>query len=299
MSPISAPFLRSHNPSMTIHPTALISAEVRLSPGVVVGPYAVIEGPVTLGAGCRVGPHAVLQGPLEIGPGTIIGPSAMLGTPPQDLSWTPTQPGGVRIGSGNHIREFVTIHHSTQPDPTTVGNDNFLMAGVHLGHDAILGEGNVLANNCLVGGHVTIGNRCFIGGGALFHQFIRVGDHCMIQGAAGFSLDVPPFLVGVGINKIAGVNSVGLRRSGFSVEDRREIKELHALFYRSPLGGTKALAAAESRSWGPRGRQFLDFIRHPSRKGICLRYSTTGEQSENGERGLRTEKRIERSEQIS
>jgi UDP-N-acetylglucosamine acyltransferase len=256
---------------MPVHPTAPVSAEARIHESAAIGPYAVIEGEVEIGKDCIVGPHAVLQGPLEIESDTTIGPSAVLGAPPQDLTWAPSQPGGVRIGWGNRIREFVTIHRSTHPEPTSIGNGNFLMGGVHVGHDAKVGDGNVVANNCLIGGHVLIGNRCFVGGGAVFHQFVRVGDHCMIQGIAGFSLDVPPFLIGCEVNRIAGVNSVGLRRAGISHEARREIKELYELFYRSHYSRTQALEASNGRAWNQHGQEFLAFMRYPSRKGICLR----------------------------
>lgn len=257
---------------MPIHPTAIIDPLAEIDPSATIGPYAIISGKVVLGPRCRVGAHAQLYGILEIGEETRVGPAAVIGTPPQSSGFDPDTPSGVRIGCRNRIREHVTIHRSASESGTTVvGDGNYLMVGAHLGHDVVMGDRNIVANGCLLGGHVSVGNDAFLGGGAVFHQFVRIGDRAMIQGKAGFSMDVPPYVIGAEINRVAGINSVGLRRAGFSGESRREIKSLYALFYRQRKAWNEALREAREKTWGREAEVFLDFVESPGRKGICRR----------------------------
>lgn len=257
---------------MSIHPTALVSPAARLAGDVEIGPFAVIEGPVELGAGVNVGGHAWVRGDTIVGEGSSIGWGSVIGADPQDLGFDPDTPSGVRIGPGNRLREFVTIHRGSKPGSHTVlGNGNYLMTGVHLGHDSQLGDGNILANNVLFGGHVRLGNRAFIGGAAAFHQFIRIGDLAMVQGNASVSQDVPPYCIAYELNRLAGLNTVGLRRNGFDLAARTEIKRLFALLFRAKVPHAEALAEAEAREWSPAARLLLDAVRQPSRKGVIRR----------------------------
>ena len=149
-----------------IHPTAIIDPAAELAEDVEVGPYAIIGPGVRAAAGCKVAPHAQLCGTVELGEGTTVGHGAVVGADPQDLTFDPSVQSGVRLGKNNTLREHVTIHRSTgEGGWTTVGDDNFLMAGTHLGHDVQMGDGNILANNCLFAGHVIVGNGAFFGGG--------------------------------------------------------------------------------------------------------------------------------------
>ncbi len=253
-----------------IHPTAIIDPLAKIDPSAEIGPYVIIEGPAQIAAGVKVLPHAQILADTRIGAGSVIGRAAIIGGEPQDLSFDPTTPSGVVIGENNVIREHVTIHRSTKAGQhTTIGNGNFIMATAHLAHDVKLGNRNVLANAALLGGHVQIGHHSFIGGGAVFHQFIRVGDYCIIQGNSGFGKDIPHYCCGQRINRMTGLNVIGLKRAGFSTADRAAIKGLFDFIFRSGRNLSQALAAADEREWPAQCQPFLDFIKAPSKRGIC------------------------------
>lgn len=252
-----------------IHPTAIISPLAQLAPDVEVGAYAVIEGPVQLGAGCRVAPHAQIVGDTVIGEGTVIGRGAVIGEDPQDLGFKPETRSGVRIGANNTIREHVTIHRGSKDGSFTVlGDGNFIMVGAHFGHDVKLGNRNIIANAVLVAGHVHFGHHTFVGGGAVFHQFLRVGDYCVIQGNSSFSKDVPHYCAAGRTNLIMGMNVIGMRRQGFSTAERGSIKELFDLIYRSGRNLSQAVEEARTRVWPERAEHLLRFFEAPSKKGV-------------------------------
>lgn len=258
--------------SSRIHPTALIGEEARLADDVTVGPYAIIEGPAVVGPGTRIAAHACLAGRVVIGTACTIGYGAVIGADPQDVSFDPSIDTGVNIGDHNTIREYVTIHRATMPGGmTTLGHRNFIMVGAHLGHDVTIGDHNFIANNTLLAGHITVGNRAFLSGGAVFHQFLRIGDLAMVQGKAGIGKDVPPFCVAHGINRLGGLNTVGLRRAGIGSEDRREIKNAYCLLFRSGKALCEALREAETRQWGDHASRLIEAVRHPTRRGVLSR----------------------------
>ncbi len=253
-----------------LHPTAVIHPEATLGAGVTIGPYAVIEGAAVIGDGCVIQAHAVIGGCVVMGRDNLIGCGAILGGDPQDFAFQPETRSAVRIGNGNKIRELCTIHRGTaEGTATVVGDGCFLMAGAHLGHNVVLGDRVILANNALLGGHVQVGERVFIGGGCVFHQHLRVGRLAICQGLSAFSKDIPPFTTAAGRNGVAGLNIVGLRRAGFSTEQRAEIKDAFALLYRRGLNITQALAAARERSWGAEARAFFDFVASAKKRGVC------------------------------
>lgn len=257
---------------MTVHPTALISPEAELADDVVIGPFAVLEGPVKLAAGVTIGGHVWLCGDTRLGEGTSVGWGSVIGANPQDLGFDPALCSGVRIGVRNVIREYVTIHRSSKAGGfTSLGAGNYLMTGVHLGHDSQVGDGNVLANNVMFGGHVHLGNRAFLGGGGGYHQFLHIGDLAMVQGNAVVSQDVPPYCVAYGKNQLAGLNTVGLRRAGFDAPARAEIKKLYAVLFGSGLALGKALEQAAAMAWSPAAMILLDAVAKPSRKGVVAR----------------------------
>ncbi|CAN5308619.1 acyl-ACP--UDP-N-acetylglucosamine O-acyltransferase [soil metagenome] len=254
-----------------IHPTALIDPAAEFADDCQVGPFSICEGGARIARGCRIGAAAQLVGAVHLGAGTTVGRAAVIGTDPQDVSFDPATPSGVRIGERNTIREHATIHRSIRPGEfTTLGSDNFLMVGCHLGHDVVLGDHNGFANACLLAGFVTVGDRAFLGGGAVFHQFVRVGDGVMVQGNASLSRDVPPFCVVSGLNGLKGLNVVGLRRAGFSADERAELKRLYVLLFGSGRNLGQAVTEASRHPWSPRSRPLLDFVAAPSRKGVCL-----------------------------
>lgn len=254
-----------------IHPTALIDPRAELDPSVTVGPYAIIEGPVKLAAGVTVGAHAQILGDTTVGPGSSIGRAAIIGGDPQDLSFDPATPSKVIIGASNTIREQVTIHRGSKPGSATrLGDHNFIMATAHLAHDVQAGDRNVIANAALLAGHVHLGSNSFLGGGSVYHQFIRVGDYCIVQGNGSISKDIPHFCAAHLYNCLTGLNVIGLRRAGFNSADRAAIKSAFNLIFRTGRNMTQALAEADRREWPEQCRKFLDFFRTPSRKGICF-----------------------------
>lgn len=254
----------------TVHPTAIISAEAHIDPTVEIGAYVIIEGPVKIAAGCKIAPHAQIIGEVEIGEETNIGRGAVIGDLPQDLGFNPATASGVRLGKKNVIREHVTIHRSSKARGfTTLGDGNFIMVGAHFGHDVEVGNSNVIANDVLLAGHVHVGNNTFIGGGAVFHQFLRIGDYCVIQGNGSFSKDIPHYCAAQRTNRITGLNVIGLRRQGFTTDQRAEMKEFFGLVFREGHNLSQALREARARIWSPQVEKLLLFLEAPSKKGVC------------------------------
>ena len=256
---------------MKIHPTAIIADGAKLAPDVEVGPYSIISASSEIGGGCVIGAHVILEHRVVLGEGTTVGHGTILGADPQDLGFDKTRTDtGVRIGSKNAIREYVTIHRATKENAdTVVGDGNFIMTGCHLAHDNVVGNGVIMANNALTAGHVRIDDRSFLGGGNVFHQFIRIGTLSMVRGGCRFSKDIPPYVVATGTNGAAGVNSVGLRRAGISPSARQEIKKAFRLLYLSGLNVSQALEAAASERWGQEAALLFDFVREAKKRGIC------------------------------
>ncbi|MCB1232639.1 MAG: acyl-ACP--UDP-N-acetylglucosamine O-acyltransferase [Verrucomicrobiae bacterium] len=256
---------------MKAHPTALIDPAAGIADDVEIGPYTIIESGVRIDAGCRIGSHVHLLGSVEIGAGTTVGPGAIIGADPQSVGFDPAVKSGVVIGKDNVIREYVTIHRGLKDGANTrIGDHNFLMTGAHLGHDVILGNHTVIANNCLLAGHVIVGNRCFLGGGSVYHQFMRIGDFVMAQGLAALGLDIPPFVIAAGTNRIAGINVTGLKRANLDRDVRAGIKGAFDLFYCRGLNLSQALEEAGKREWRGEAAQFVDFFRQETHRGFCL-----------------------------
>jgi UDP-N-acetylglucosamine acyltransferase len=253
-----------------IHPTAIVDPAAKIDPTAFIGPYVVIEGPADIRAGCRVEAHAQILGHVELGEGTTIGRAALIGGDPQDLGFKAETESSVIIGPRNIIREHVTIHRGSTPGGATrVGEGNFIMTAAHLAHDVVLGNHNILANACLLAGHVQVGNYTFIGGGSAFHQFIRIGDYCVVQGNGSLGMDLPHYCAAHGSNQIVGLNIVGLRRQGFTAEQRAEIKEMFKELFHSGMNLSQAIASATQRQWESAAQQMLDFVMAPSKRGIC------------------------------
>ncbi|QJE99341.1 acyl-ACP--UDP-N-acetylglucosamine O-acyltransferase [Luteolibacter luteus] len=253
----------------TIHPSAIVSPEAELAEDVSVGPFSVIEGPVKIAAGVKIGGHAWISGRTSIGEGCNIGWGAIIGADPQDLSFDPSCTSGVVIGPRNTLREYVTVHRGSKSGHDTVmGEGNFLMTGAHLAHDVKLGDGNILANNVLLAGHVTVGNKAFLGGAVGVHQFVRIGDLAMVQGLTAVSQDMPPYCMAYGINTVAGLNSVGLKRAGFSIEERTAIKRAYQLLFKSGKRREDALEEAAQTEWPTVAMKLIEAIKSPSKKGV-------------------------------
>ena len=254
---------------MKIHPTAVIETGAELGDEVEVGPYACIGAHVQIGARTIVQSHAVLEGHVRLGEDNEIGHSAVIGGPPQDLAFKRGTRSGIEIGKGNRIREHVTIHRGTAENSVTrVGDGNFLMAGAHLGHNCSIGNKVMIANHCLLGGYVTVEDGVFLGGGCVFHQYIRIGRLAIAQGLSAFSKDIPPFCLAAERNLVFGLNVVGLRRAGFSAEERSELKRAFQLLYENGLNVSQALTLAAEQKWTAPAQIFFDFVREAKRRGV-------------------------------
>jgi UDP-N-acetylglucosamine acyltransferase len=259
-----------------IHPTAVVHPRAQLDPSVSVGPYAVIDEHVTLGAGCVVGPHAYLTGHTSIGANNRFHAGCVVGDAPQDLKYkgAPTR---LRLGDGNVVREHATLHRSaTEEGATVVGDNNFIMAGAHIGHNCCVGSHVILANGVLLAGHVEVGDRVMLGGGSAVHQFCRVGTLAMLGGVYPLTKDLPPYTLAAGQNLLHGLNVVGLRRAGFTDEQRLELKRLYRLLFRSGLNTRDALARGEREFTSPHTRVLIEFMK-ASQRGVCTHARGSGD----------------------
>ena len=227
-----------------IDPAAVIDPGAELASGVSVGPYSIIGPDVVIGAGTAIGPHVVINGPTRIGCDNRIFQFASIGDAPQDKKYA-GEPTRLEIGDRNTIREFVTINRGTVQDEglTALGNDNWIMAYVHIAHDCRIGDNTIFANNASLAGHVRIGDYAILGGFTLVHQFCAIGCHALTAFGSGISKDVPPYItVGGSPARAYGLNMEGLRRRGFSPESRMALKRAYKILYRENRSFEDALA---------------------------------------------------------
>jgi UDP-N-acetylglucosamine acyltransferase len=226
----------------TIHSTAIVDGSAELAEDVVVGAYTVVGGQVRIGAGTTVGPHCVIEGRTTIGRDNRIFQFCSIGAVPQDKKYA-GEPTELQIGDRNTIREFCTFNLGTAQDAgaTRLGNDNWVMAYVHLAHDVQVGNNTTLANNATMAGHVHIGDWVTVGGLTGIHQFVKVGAFAFVGFSSAVTQDVPPYMMVDG-NPLAvrGFNVEGLRRRGFGPERIAAVKQMHRLLYRSGLSFERA-----------------------------------------------------------
>ena len=220
-----------------IHPTAQVDPGAQLGEDVEVAAYALVGAHVRIDEGTRIGPYCVIEGHTTIGRDNRIHQSCAIGGPPQDKKYA-GEPTRLEIGHGNTIREFCTINLGTVQDAgvTRVGDDNWIMAYVHIAHDCQVGHHTILANLTQLAGHVQLGDWVVVGGMSGLHQFVRVGAHAMIGFQTRLSQDLPPFVTAAGNPAEAqSINAEGLRRRGFGAERIDVIKQMHRLLYRRSL----------------------------------------------------------------
>lgn len=237
---------------MSVHPTAIVHPEAKLHPSVEVGPYAVIGPRVKIGAGTVVGPHAVIENDTTIGEKNRIFSHAVVGALPQDLKYAGEQTRLV-IGDENMIREFATLHIGTQGGGgvTRIGNKNLFMSYSHVAHDCVVGNGNVLANSVALAGHVEITDFVILGGLSAVHQFTRIGKHAFIAGGSMVAMDVPPYCTAQGDRaELAGLNTVGLSRHGYTDDQIGRIKDAYRILFRSKLGLNEAVSRLKAEHGG-------------------------------------------------
>lgn len=225
----------------TIHPTAIVSTKAKIGNNVQISPYVIIEDDVEIGDDCYIGSHAVIHDGARIGNRVRIFQSASVAHIPQDLSF-----GGEHsqffVGDDTTVREFVTLHRGTKSTGfSKVGKNCFLMAYAHVAHDVTIGDNCILSNGVQVGGHVFMGDWVIVGGLTPIHQFCKVGMHSMIGGGFRITQDVPPYILGASEPlKYSGVNSIGMRRRGFSNDDIQLIKKIYGYIYSKSLNISQA-----------------------------------------------------------
>jgi UDP-N-acetylglucosamine acyltransferase len=251
-----------------IHPTAIIHPRANVDSTAQVGPYAVIDDAVEVGPGCVLGPHVYLTGQTSIGANNRFHAGCVIGDAPQDLKYS-GESTRVRIGDANVFREHVTVHRSARvEEETIIGSHCFLMQHSHVAHNGVLGDYVIVASGALLAGYVNVADRAFISGNCLVHQFVRIGTLAMMQGGAGISKDLPPYTMARGVNGICGLNIVGLRRAGFSAEQRLELRQLYRALFREGRNLRSAIADARNRFSGTAAAVMLDFVA-ASTRGVC------------------------------
>ena len=244
-----------------IHPTAIIDKTAQLADDVTVGPYSIIGANVEIDAGCEVGPHVVINGPTKIGKNNRIFQFASVGEEPQDKKYN-GEPTRLEIGDGNVIRECCTISRGTVQDDglTKLGNDNWIMAYVHIAHDCQIGSNTIFANSATLAGHVTVEDYAILGGFTLVHQFCKIGAHCFTAMNSVISKDVPPFLMISGhMAQPHGLNTEGLKRRGLSSEALSALKSAYKIVYRS--GNTLEQAITELSDLSGKHSEVSQFVK--------------------------------------
>ncbi|MEO1129117.1 MAG: acyl-ACP--UDP-N-acetylglucosamine O-acyltransferase [Planctomycetota bacterium] len=262
----------SIDPSARIDSTARIGADVQIGPDVIVGPHCVI------GDRCVLRARSIIWAHTTMGVENDVHPYAVLGGDPQDKAYDPDVPGRLIIGDANIFREGVTVNRSTGDErPTTVGSGCFLMSQSHLGHNVTIGDEVILANGASVAGHARIGSGTVMSAFCVIHQFTHIGEMVMFRGLSAVGMHVPPYVIIAGGNNVAGINVVGLRRRGFTQQERDEIKTLFRMFYRdrgtAPI--PEVYETVRTQTWTDKALRFINFIgdsltqQPPRNRGIC------------------------------
>lgn len=254
-----------------IHATAIIDPRAEIGEGVSVGAYSVIGPDVVIGADCWIGPHVVINGPTTMGRENKIFQFASVGEMPQDLKFQGEET-RLEIGDRNTIREFTTLNRGTGVggSVTRIGNDNLLMAYIHIAHDCIIGNNVILSNNASLAGHVEVHDNVILGGFTLVHQFCSIGQHVFAGMGSAIGKDVPPYLMVSGSPATPhGLNKVGLKRRGFSDEQLRQLSSAYKTLYRKGLSLDEAKVALQKMAEGDEDvRLFSDFLQHTTRSVI-------------------------------
>ncbi len=248
--------------------TAIVHPDAVIGPGSVIGEYTIVEADVVIGARCRLEPYVFIRRWTSLGDDNEISAGTALGTDPLDKNFTGARSYLV-IGHRNKIREHYTISRGTQPESETrIGDDNYIMTSGHIAHNCTLGSRIVIASCALVAGHVEIEDQAFLSGGVVVHQWSKIGRLAMIGGNTRVNSDVPPYFLYSDFNIAAkGLNLVGLKRAGFSLDEVRRLKEAYRILYRAGLKLEDALAKIEAEVPSEHTRHLVSFIRS-SKRGI-------------------------------
>jgi len=267
---VGTPAPRVGTPAPQVHPSAVMGPEVELSTGVEIGPFCLLDGRIRLGPGCRLLGHVTILGDSELGARNVLHPNVVIGDEPQDVSYT----GGRRrvlIGDSNLFREGVTVHRgSEQGEVTIIGSGNFFMQNAHVAHDCRVGNGTIIAGGALLAGWVDVGDGAIVSGNCVVHQFVRLGRYSMMRGLSRTSRDVPPFCLMDGTHTLRAINSIGLRRAGFSPVAIRSLHHAFAVLFRGPQNLKIALEKLQQQ--GPLSAEvveMVEFIRQ-SKRGVAF-----------------------------
>ncbi|TKJ39806.1 acyl-[acyl-carrier-protein]--UDP-N-acetylglucosamine O-acyltransferase [candidate division LCP-89 bacterium B3_LCP] len=254
---------------MNNHPTAVIDTGAEIADDVQIGPFTVIENDVTIDSGTTIGPHALIASGARLGKNVRIHKSAVIGTLPQDLKFK-GEPSVAIVGDNTIIREFVTVNRGTEAsERTAIGQECLIMAYAHVAHDCILEDKVIMANSVNLAGHVVLEEQVIIGGLVPIHQFVRIGCHAFIAGGTRVPKDVPPFVLAANEPlRYAGLNSVGLKRRGFSADRIAQIKQAYKLLYHSGLNVSQGVTRIkEEMDISGDVKHIIDFI-EGSERGI-------------------------------
>jgi UDP-N-acetylglucosamine acyltransferase len=263
----------------SIHPTAIIGKNVKITPDVTVGPYCVIDGEVIIGAGCELKSHVTISGHTTIGKNCRIFPFASIGHIPQDLKYK-GEKSRLTIGDNNIIREYVTMNPGTEGGGmlTSVGNSCLFMIGAHVAHDCRIGNHVILVNNATLGGHVEIGDHAIIGGLSAVHQFVRIGTHAMIGGMSGVEHDVIPYgsVMGERAN-LAGLNLVGLKRRNFDRDTIHALRNAYKMLFEDEEGTLAERAERIQKEYSNIGAvmEIISFMNDKGSRSLCVPKSTS------------------------
>lgn len=253
---------------MLVHPTAIISPGANLHPTVEVGPYAVIGPNVVIGENCKIGSSCNIGGHTTLGKDNVLAPFVVIGTPPQDLKFN-GEISYIKIGNGNHFREFVTIHLAEGKDcVTTIGNENLLMAYVHIAHNCKVGNNVIMSNCTTLAGHVEVGDKAVLGGFTGIHQFCKIGCMVMVGGMSKIVKDVPPFIkIDGNPARVIGLNTVGLKRNEVYKESIANLRQMYKVFFRSNMNVSQVMNAWEEsvNVSDPYVTKFYNFIKKSNR----------------------------------
>jgi UDP-N-acetylglucosamine acyltransferase len=256
------------------HPTAIIHPGAKIADGVKIGAYTIIADDVEIGEGTEIQNHVTIHSGVRLGKGNIIFAGAHIGGDPQDLGFDPSVRTYTIIGDNNTFRENTSIHRGTLPErPTRIGDGNYFMGNVHLGHDCVVGNHNIFTHGCVLAGHVHVGNKAFISGLVAVHQFCQIGDYAILGGCSKIVKDVIPYSMADGNPSVlTGLNSVGLKRAGFTEAQKRAIKNAYKILF---LRGFSISQAVEELRQLPQSEEVDNIIRfiEQSRRGILTNRS--------------------------
>ncbi|MBM4144770.1 MAG: acyl-ACP--UDP-N-acetylglucosamine O-acyltransferase [Nitrospira sp.] len=254
-----------------IHPTSIISPKAEIEEDTFVGPFCIIQDGAHIKRGSKLISNVIIEGNTEIGENCTIYPFTSIGLPPQDLKYR-GETTGVKIGNNNTIREYITLHRASVggDGQTTIGDNNFLMAYVHIAHDCKIGNSVIMANVATLAGHVVVEDHAYIGGLSAVHQFARIGSYAMVGGFSGVVQDIPPYMIASGPRaKLFGLNTIGLKRHSFSDSTINDLKKAYKILFREKRTLKDAIKKIqENLPYTDEIKHLIEFIQK-NKRGIC------------------------------